>query len=98
MIRKFNFGDLYEGLSVFDRMFTIPSFTINGQFVDTDKFTISPKPEYLEEQIKSKEQEIAENEIAMQSSQKYYESVKQRLLVEKESLISQRKKNDNNPC
>ena len=92
MMRKFKFyDDLYEGLCAFDRTFTIPSFTINGQFVDTDKFTILPKPEYLEQQIKSKETEIEENERAMQASQRYYETVKQRLLTEKNELISQRK-------
>lgn len=92
------FGDLVvknfnDDIEVFDDFFNLsrPSFScLRGEFVDTDKFDIVPKRKYLEEQIKRAEEAIEANERDRESSQKYYEMRKTRLLEDKEKLINQK--------
>jgi hypothetical protein len=90
--KRFRFADDF---AIFDDFFNFsrPTFSfLKGELYDPEQFDLTPKPAYLEAEIKRKEEAIEENERNHEASNKYYESRKRLLIEEKERLINQRGK------
>jgi hypothetical protein len=66
------------------------SWTYKGQWVDTDRFDVTPKKSYQETLIRRKQEEIEALERQQESNTKYYEEKKRRLAEEKERLLRDR--------
>jgi hypothetical protein len=64
--------------------FPTRTYSYSGRWVDPEKYDVIPKKEYLEKQIKEKEDEIARCD-------QLYEERRKRLVEEKENLIKLRK-------
>jgi hypothetical protein len=95
MKRSFSFLDemnhiLEESLSIspsgYYRTYT------TGNVYDPSTHDLIPKPDYIDSEIRRVDQELESNDRAHESSSKYYEGVKVKLLAEKEKLQSLKKK------
>jgi hypothetical protein len=92
-IKKFRTGNFIN--DVFDDLaYTIgdlyPSWTFRGKFVDTDKFDITPKPKYYEEQINRTQDLIDALDRQHDVEERYYQERRKRLLEDKEKLLRDR--------
>ena len=67
-----------------------PSYTINGQFVDLEKFDVVPKQNYLDNEIKRVDQELDSLQRQQDMATKYYENKRAILLEEKERYKRQK--------
>ena len=55
------------------------SWTLRGQWVDTDRYDIVPRPEYRKSLIEKKEQEIKDLKERQETAQKELSELKQKL-------------------
>jgi len=67
-----------------DSFFPIRSFSVNGQFVNTDEYDVMPKQSTIDRRLKENEKEAEEVD-------KLYENRKKRLQEEKDELLRLRK-------
>jgi hypothetical protein len=63
-----------------------------GDVYNPSTHELVPKKEFIDAEIKRKEEALEANDRAKESSLKYYESVRQRLLEEKEKLVALKQK------
>ncbi len=71
-----------EDLHLFSDFFDFPScssWTLRGQWVDTDRYDVVPRPEYRKSLIEKKEQRIKELKEEQESVQKEVDELKQKL-------------------
>jgi hypothetical protein len=71
------------------------SFSFRGTFVDTDKFDIVPRKSYYEEEINKTQEKIDALEREHENAERYYQTRKDRLLEDKETLLRERDKPKN---
>jgi hypothetical protein len=77
-------GEWDDDFAWFTDFFPQRTFSYSGQLVDLEKFDVIPKKEYLETQIKEKDEEIARCD-------QLYEERRKRLVEERDNLIKLRK-------
>ena len=73
---------LRDDLHLLDDFFEFParsSWTLRGQWVDTDRYDIVPRPEYRKSLIDKKEQRIKELKEEQETVQKEVDELKQQL-------------------
>lgn len=68
----------------------ITDYKFHGRLVDTDKFDITPKKDYVETLIRHKQEQIDQNDRDHEASNRYYEERRKRLEEEKERLLRDR--------
>lgn len=68
----------------------VTDWTWKGQWVDLDKYDVTPKKSYQETLVRRKQEEIEALERQQESDNKYYEERKRRLAEEKERLLRDR--------
>ena len=85
--KRLTFGDMIERALDEAVIFSSPSFSsLRGQIYNPEDFDLVPKRNYLERQIKFKEEEIARLKQRRDNELKYYESQEKKLNLELEQL------------
>lgn len=82
------FDDMAEGFGYLAPLRT--NYSFRGQFVDTDKYDIIPKPDHAEKLVRKKQEEIDALEREHESAENYFKVRKQKLEEEKEALLRAR--------
>jgi hypothetical protein len=83
----------HDDMGVFDSFlspFRVNTYTFNGQFIDMDKYDVTLKPNYIEQEIKRVDQELETLERERDSSNKYFDGRKAFLMEEKEKYKRQK--------
>jgi hypothetical protein len=78
-----------DDLAVFDHFFgwASPTFSfLKGEFVDTEKFDITPKKSYQEQQLKFKEKKLEELQDRRKNDNMLYDEQEKELKLEIDTL------------